>query len=375
MRAKKPNGLTLRGDVWWININRRIGGRQVKIRESTGCGSQDIAGAIARRDQRIEEEAGRAPRAGVAARDEGTDRTFADAAAAYVIGLESRGKDPARADQDIRMVLDEAGDFPLSRLHQRALQPWIDAQRGRRASSTVARALRTVSTVLIYAARVLREDDGTPWLTIAPPKLSAPDWGERQRRPITWEEQDRLISELPAHLVAPVLWAVHTGARQEEVVSLTWAQHRPTEGLPEWSVWWIPPEVRKASSKAKVSERDGRFVVCNRAARSVIAGQVGLSEHWVFPSPRGGRMYRITNHGWRSARERTGLADVREHDLRHTFGDRAADAGLAEETVAVLLGHRRRGITAHYSRPGLARMVAEAERIVRPETAQLRAVI
>ncbi|WP_295585547.1 tyrosine-type recombinase/integrase [uncultured Lamprocystis sp.] len=363
MRDKQCRGLTLRGGFWWINIDRRIGGRQVQIRESTGCGETDLAGARAVRDRRVKEETDR-PVAPANTDQHGPERTFSDAAAEYVLDLERRGKDSGRALQDIRMILDEAGDWPLSHLHQRAIQPRIDAQQGHRASGTVDRALRTLSTVLHFAAEVLR-DGNEPWLQTAP-RLRSPDWGARARRPITWDEQDRLIAELPAHLIGPVLWAVHTGARQEEVCSLTWAQHRPVDGLPEWSCWWIPPEVRKASSKAKVSDRDGRYIVCNRAARSVIADQVGASAIWVFLSPRGGRLYRVTNNGFRAARERAGLKDMREHDLRHTFGDRAADVGIPQDIVAVLLGHRRQGITAHYSRPGLARLTEETERIVRP---------
>lgn len=366
MRDEKRRGLTLRGDIWWINISRREGGRRVQIRESTGCGKEDLAGAVAVRDRRIREESNIAKTAAVGTAGAPVERTFSDAAAEYVLDLERRGKDTTRALQDIRMILSEAGDWPLSHVHQSTLQPWIDAQKGRRASGTVDRALRTVATVLHFAAAVLR--DGTdPWLKGALPLLRSPDWGARERRPITWDEQDRLVAALPVHLVAPVLWAVHTGARQEEVCSLRWDQHRPVDGLPEWSCWWIPPEIRKASSKSRVSERDGRYIVCNRAARSVIAGQTGQGGEYVFPSPRGDRLYRITNNGWRAARAAAGLADMREHDLRHTFGDRAADAGIPEEVVAVLLGHRRHGITAHYSRPGLERLVAEAERIVRPE--------
>jgi integrase len=363
MRDDNTRGLRLRGTIWWINIDRRIGGRQIAIHESTGCRAGDIAGAVAVRDRRIAEESG-APVRAIARVDLG-ERTWADAAAEYVIDLERRGKDPTRAQQDIYMVIDVIGLLPLNHVHQGALQHWIDAQRGVRASGTVDRALRTVSTVLHFAAAVLR-DGSVPWFHGTVPLLRSPDWGARQRRPITWDEQDRLIEALPSHLVAPVLWAVHTGARQEEVVSLRWDQQKAVDGLPEWAAWWIPPEIRKASSRDSVSDRKGRYVVCSRAARAVVAGQVGLSKVWVFPSPKGGRLYRMTNNGWRAARERAGLEDVRVHDLRHTFGDRAADAGIAEEVVAVLLGHRRGSITAHYSRPGLARLVGEAERIVRP---------
>ncbi len=110
------------------------------------------------------------------------------------------------------MLLPGIGDLAFSHVHQRTLQGWIDAQQGIRSSGTVDRALRTVSTVLNFAAHVLR-DGNTLWLTLAPPRLRSPDWGERQPRPIAWAEQDALIETMRSHLVGPVLFALATGAR------------------------------------------------------------------------------------------------------------------------------------------------------------------
>lgn len=350
-------GLTKRGDIWWLHISRRINGRPVTLRESTGC--REIELAIAYRDRRIAEvTAGNQTE-----RPEGV-RTFADAAAEYVLDLERRGKDTARTLIAINAVLDAIGLLPLDHVHQRTLQPWIDGQRGVHSSGTVERTLTVVKTVLKFAAEVLR-DGHTPWLTTAPPKIRVPDWNDtRHPRPITWDEQDALVARLPKHLVGPVLWAVHTGAREQEVVTLRWDSHREVDGLPRWSVWWIPPEVRKASAKARVSDRDGRFVVCCAAAREVIDRQLGLDRVWIFPSPKGGRLARINNSAWARAAKEVNLT-IRVHDLRHTWGQRAADAAIPLDTRAALMGHRRGSMTEHYSRPGMARLLEESERVVR----------
>jgi len=274
------------------------------------------------------------------------EHTWSEAAAEYIADLERRGKDSARTLLDVRMLLPGIGALALSHVHQRTLQAWIDAQHGVRSSGTVARALRTVVAVLNYSARVLR-DGNTPWLTLAPPRLRAPDWGERKPRPITWTEQDRLIEELPAHLVGPVLFALATGARQAEITTLKWGQHRAQHGMPAGSVWWIPPEVRKASAKRAASQQNGRFLICNRAARAVIDRQRGQDSAVVFPSIKGeGGMYRVNNHGWKTAIKAAGLP-IRYHDLRHTFGERAADAGIPLDIRRSLLGHEHRDITLH----------------------------
>jgi integrase len=63
---------------------------------------------------------------------------------------------------------------------------------------------------------------------------------------------------------------------------------------------------------------------------------------------------------------RAGLQDARSHDLRRTFASAAADEGYSDATIAALLGHSQRNITArHYiHRPDEA-LVAAADRTAR----------
>jgi integrase len=56
-----------------------------------------------------------------------------------------------------------------------------------------------------------------------------------------------------------------------------------------------------------------------------------------------------------------GLTDARSHDLRRTLAPRAADAGYSDATIAELLDHTRRGVTArHFIRRPDAAFVAAA---------------
>lgn len=353
----KPAGLTLRGGVWHIDKTVREGGEKRQLRESTGERTLEKAQAVLER--RIN-EVRRELTLGVPT----CERTFSEAAVMYVLGIEARGKDSSRAELDLKMVDEAIGHLPLSHVHQLALSQWIEEQRGVRASGTVERALRTVTAVLNYAARVLR-DGNAPWLGQAVPKFVAPDWGQRKPFRLSWEDQDRLTDALPYHLVPAVLFAVSTGARQAEVTTLRWDQHRPVEGLPPWACWWIPPDVRKANARRSTSQQEGRFLVANAMARSVIAAQSRAGD-WVFPSPKTGEaMFRANNHGWRTACRAAGL-ELRFHDLRHTFGERLATAGVPFDARKTILGHSHSDITAHYSTPGLSRLLSEVERVVRP---------
>jgi len=60
-------------------------------------------------------------------------------------------------------------------------------------------------------------------------------------------------------------------------------------------------------------------------------------------------MQTMNNTAWQRARTGAGLGDLHVHDLRHTVGMWLREAGVREETIADILWHSRRGMTAHYS--------------------------
>jgi integrase len=70
----------------------------------------------------------------------------------------------------------------------------------------------------------------------------------------------------------------------------------------------------------------------------------------------------MNNNGFQKARRAAGLERVRVHDLRHTFGQRLRDAGVAEEDRALLLGHAIAGMPQHYATATIARLVEAANK-------------
>ena len=81
--------------------------------------------------------------------------------------------------------------------------------------------------------------------------------------------------------------------------------------------------------------------------------------------------------GWKRARVRAGLAQIRVHDLKHTFGRRLRAAGVSFEDRQDLLGHKSGRITTHYSAAELSRLLDAAELVAdqngkRPELVVLR---
>jgi integrase len=111
-----------------------------------------------------------------------------------------------------------------------------------------------------------------------------------------------------------------------------------------------------------VKNREDRLVVLNSVAKSVIEEVRGQHREYVF-TYQGHKIGKINNSAWKRARKIVGLEQVRVHDLKHTFGRRLRAAGVPLETRKVLLGHRNKDITTHYSAPELAELIEAVQRI------------
>jgi integrase len=86
----------------------------------------------------------------------------------------------------------------------------------------------------------------------------------------------------------------------------------------------------------------------------------------VFPSSRGdGGMEGYFKY-WLRVAKLSGLpADVTPHILRHSFASIASDLGYSEPTVAALVGHQGRSMTARYTHAADAVLLAAADAVAR----------
>ncbi len=340
-KLKQTPGLIRIGEIW--HIDKRIGGR--RLCESTGERNRQKAETYLAR--RIEEFR-QATVYGVR-----PTRTWRQAATHYLNTVQKPSLD--RDAQDLRTLDPHIGDLPLRQVHMGSLAPFIRARYGQGVkASTINRSLAVLRRVLNLAARLWRDDQGMTWLETPPMIVLEPVTDARAPYPLSWDEQHRLLQELPAHLARMVLFKVNTGLREREVSGLRWEWEIPVPEL-NTSVFLIPGR--------RIKNREDRLVVLNRVAKSVIEGQRGKHPASVFTF-RGQPVQRIRNSAWRAARCRAGLSQVRVHDLKHTFGRRLRAAGVSLETRKVLLGHTTGDVTTHYSAPELAELIEAAERVV-----------
>ena len=129
-----------------------------------------------------------------------------------------------------------------------------------------------------------------------------------------------------------------TAQRIGEVRTMRWVD------LDLHSGWWtIPPEQAKNGMAHRVPLSPQARAILEEVRRHT----TGAS--WVFPSPgTEGRMMTVQKAVLR-IRRRTGV-DFRPHDLRRTVASCMTSMGIHRLTVAKILNHAERGVTAVYDR-------------------------
>ncbi|MBK8959417.1 MAG: tyrosine-type recombinase/integrase [Proteobacteria bacterium] len=354
MGRKTTPGLFRRRGTW--HIDKVVHGR--RLRES--CETGDIEEAERYLNHRIQQIRNAAVY-GIRPR-----RTFREAATKFL--LEEYKRSLHRDAQDLALVVPFIGSLALDQVHMETLKPFIAARRKAGVKSgTVNRTFAVVRRVLNLASRLWRDENGLSWLE-TPPLIRFVDWNDRRRPyPLSWEEQDLLFQQMPKHLATLALFKVNTGLREQEVCGLRWQQEQVLPSLGT-SVFVIP--------ESEVKNKEDRLVVLNSIATSVIEAQRGLHPVWVFPH-RGKRITKIYNSAWKHARDKAaakfeetfevecpyGFANIRVHDLKHTFGRRLRAAGVPLETRKALLGHKNGDITTHYSAVEITELLEAAERV------------
>ena len=342
MGQNRPPGLIQRGGIW--HIDKRIGGR--RICESTG--ESDLRRAEIYLAKRIE-EIRQATIYG-----ERPDRSFRQAATRYLNEHEHKRRvaDDAR---HLRQLDPFIGDLPLRAVHIGSLQGFIAARRdGGVKTKSINLAIGIVRRILNLAASEWLDEYGLTWLETAPKIKLLAVMDARKPYPLSWEEQRRLFKELPPHLARMALFKVNTGCREQEVCGLKWDWEVDIPEL-DVSVFLIPGD--------RVKNGEDRLVVLNRTARSIIESVRGDHPVLVF-TYNGDRLRKMNNTGWRKARMRADLSQVRVHDMKHTFGRRLRAAGVSFEDRQDLLGHKSGRITTHYSAAELSNLIHAANQVI-----------
>ena len=353
--AKRTPGLRKKGDIW--HIEKVIAGKL--IRQSTGESELEQAERYLAQlieSQRKEKVYG-----------ERLDRTFNQASARYIDEYGHKRS----LDRDIvtlKAVMPYIGEISLLKIHSGVLNEFIkDRKKAGITAGTLNRDMAIIRRVLSLSARLWRDDQGRPWLDTVP-MLPTIQGITRKPRPISWQEQEKLLKALPTYIADMALFALNTGLRDQEICGMKWDDEFKVNGL-DTSVFII--------SEERAKNEHERIVPLNSAASAIVQSRRDNNSDYVFDY-QGRKLDRINNKAWRKARVVTGLVDVRVHDLRHTFGMRLRAAGVGFEDRQDLLGHHAGRITTHYSKVEISRLIECVELLCEtrnPELTLIRRVI
>jgi integrase len=180
---------------------------------------------------------------------------------------------------------------------------------------------------------------------------------KRRERRMTADEYKALaeglagVSGANAIGVVAIRFLALTGWRRGEAVNFRWTDIDAVRRVA------VLPDTKSGRSVRPLS----------RAALDLLATLPRMAGNpHVFPAGAGEGGTSAIPRTWGRVREFAKLpADISPHVLRHSFASEAADAGLSEMTIAVLIGHKRAGTTARYMHGADATLLAAADTAAR----------
>ena len=161
----------------------------------------------------------------------------------------------------------------------------------------------------------------------------------RRERYLNQEEAKRLYDAVcqsentMLKFIVPML--IFTGARKREVLDAKWGDFDF-----ERRIWRIP--TTKAGKARHVPLSDGALHLLSTMPR--VEGCP-----WAFANPDTGKPYVSIYYSWHTARTTAALADVRVHDLRHSFASLLINSGRTLYEVQHILGHTQVKTTQRYA--------------------------
>ncbi|MDE0173740.1 MAG: tyrosine-type recombinase/integrase [Defluviicoccus sp.] len=228
-----------------------------------------------------------------------------------------------------RQILPFFEGRPIAAIGREEVQKWF---RCLHATPAAANRSAPILSVIMQQAEVwgYRPENSNPCKGI---RRYRPGRSERFLSPEEYRRLGRVLdtheADRPFH-VAAVRLLLLTGCRKSEILTLEWRSYRDGN-------------LHLADSKT-----GPRTVWLCRAARDVL-GRLPRRTRWVFPM-RSRRTARDWLDGfWFRVRKEAEIADVRLHDLRHSYASMALLNGESVRAVGRLLGHERPSTTLKYA--------------------------
>jgi len=139
--------------------------------------------------------------------------------------------------------------------------------------------------------------------------------------------------------------ALLTGARKRELLDARWSDINF-----EKRTWHIPMTKSGRSLHIPLTAEAISLLLNLRSHLPGLLEKPPQEElEWVFPNPKTNKPFNSIFNSWNTARIKAGLANLRIHDLRHSFASALVNHGIPIYDVQKLLGHQSVRTTERYS--------------------------
>jgi integrase len=308
-------GLFRRGQVWWMRF--KVQGRLE--RRSTRTTNRKLAQRVF---DRVKGELAEGVWFQKLPRE---DRTFEEMMEKYMVEHSARNKAPKTNLRDRSLNDHLVGNFGNMFLTQITPRLIAEYKVKRREEGAAAKTVNNELILMGHAFNLAIKE--WEWVNENPvKKVSKEKVNNLIERWLTFEEENRLLSVSPKWLREIIIFAINTGLRQSEILSLQWSR----VDLSRKTVTILEEQKNQGRDTLPLSEE--ALTVLKERAR------VGRGEtNYVFYNKVGRRIAaRNLQRAFCSALKKSGIEKLRFHDLRHTFATRLVQAGVDIYTVQKL---------------------------------------
>lgn len=286
-----------------------------------------------------------------------SERLTVDAALKRYLAEVTPTKRPLSQTSDIRHakpLIAHLGKYSLATLTPEVIAQYRDmrlsgADRGPDKATPRPRAANTVRLDLallghMFSIAIKEWGLGLPYNPVLSIRKPAPGPGRNRR--LAGDEEQRLLAAVDAHSNPMLRWivriALETGMRSSEIVSLT----RDQVDLD-----------RRVVRLLHTKNTQPRTVPLSKSATSLFREALShpvrpIDTNLIFfgePGKNGKRHPYTFNKVWIEIKSRLGMPDFRFHDLRHEAVSRFVEAGLSDQEVAAISGHKSMQMLKRYT--------------------------
>ncbi len=320
-------GLYRRGRAWWMRFT--YNGKQ--IRRPTETTDKKLAEKIFHKVQTQIAEGKWFEK------PLGSDKTVRQLLDKYLTEYSARNSTPKTQERDkytVKTFNKFFGDAILSEIGPKDIAEYKTARRNEgRAPSTINRELGLLGHAFNLAIKEWEWVDSNPVARVSRERVHT-----KIERWLTFEEQKKLLAASPPWLREIIIFAVNTGWRRSEILSLTWDNV---------DLFKKKLTILEQKNHGKDTQPFNDQVLAVLKARNKVRS---IKSNLVFYSNTGEALDgRNVLRAFYIAVEKAKIPHCRFHDLRHTFATRLVQAGVDLYKVQKLMRHKSPLMTQRYA--------------------------